>query len=900
MAKRKLEVEIVGDASSLKKAFGQAGDSGSKLGNALRSASKVGLVALGGLGVGAVAAGKQMIGMASDAAEVQSKMDVVFGKALPTLTKEIDKFSQATGTSKFAMREQAADMGALLAPMLGSKQGAADMSLQFVKLATDLGSFNNIPTADALEKIRAGLVGEAEPLRSLGVLLTEASTKEWAYTHGIAARGKELTEVQKVEARAGQIMAQTALAQGDATRTAGSMANQLKTLKSNISDAATELGMALIPAALSVVSTFNDHWPKIRSVAATVFDALKTGVSTLISFFRTNWDTITEIARSALDKLKVAMEAVQKVAAIVWPKVTALAKETAEWYRDHLEPTITSVSKNIALAWDKMGRDMAGTTEKNTGTGSSGAAGILKTRLAGMVALTNTLLAVLRGDWSEAWAQLKDAVRLNMEATWGIIRSIWGKIFEFVATIPGRMKGVFEGAHRLLYSEGAAILQGLWDGLKAKWDAVADWVGGLGDKIKALKGPEAKDAKLLEPEGKAIILGLETGMMASWSTLAPKINALGGNIIENFILGISAKQPQFTGKLAQAAQQALEAAKAKVESYQGVLGDAFGKLGDYVKRVFDAKTQNLLDNVSRKFDAQIAKWQNYAQALTPAEKALAAIDAQEEQRGRESALAAAQAALAKAEAMEAGLEREQAVAAAREQLRLAELANTRAALQAQAEVERAAREAEAAAHIAKLEATKARELQNLEERRRQLGEQLDQQLATLQERLAKHPEEHDKIQKRIQALLKSYGVPMQKSGELLGKAFARGIRDSFDDVERAARKLAEIVAKYVPHSPAEKGPLSRPIDWQGYLTDGLPRAWSGVGAAMSAGGAVVPGGGFRTGAAGGRPMVVNINVNGTTIGDVPRRVGEQIYSILVDVDRSSGGRLFNNSAPVLT
>lgn len=321
---------------------------------------------------------------------------------------------------------------------------------------------------------------------------------------------------------------------------------------------------------------------------------------------------------------------------------------------------------------------------------------------------------------------------------------------------------------------------------------------------------------------KAYSAASTAGQMKSPSRLTM---ALGRDFVEGFILGINEKTPEVKGKVTQAVVDSLQAARNRVASFQVAFADEFGKLGEYAKRAFAAKTQNMLDSVSKKFDAQIAKWQTYASAATPAEKALAELDSAEAKRSRDAALRAAQDALTQAEAMDAGVEKERAVAAAKEQIRQAELANTRAALTAQAETERAAREAEAAAYIAKLEATKARELQNLEERRRQLGEQLDGQLTTLQERLAKHPEEYDKIQKKIQALLRSYGVPMEKSGELLGKAFARGLASAADDVERAAKKLAKIVEAYWKgKSPTEKGPMSTLDTW-----------WSGVGKTLAGG-----------------------------------------------------------------
>src|ERR1044071_7228075 len=119
---RKIEIEIVGDSKNFQNALGKASGSADSFGSKVTTLGKVAAAGFVAVGAGAAVAGTKMIGMASDAAEVQSKMEVTFGKTLPGVVQQLDKFSEATGTSRFEMKQQAADMGALLAPMLGSKQ----------------------------------------------------------------------------------------------------------------------------------------------------------------------------------------------------------------------------------------------------------------------------------------------------------------------------------------------------------------------------------------------------------------------------------------------------------------------------------------------------------------------------------------------------------------------------------------------------------------------------------------------------------------------------------------------------------------------------------------------------------------------------------------------------------
>lgn len=306
MGKNFVEVIFAANTSNLQRAMKDLDKTTGSVGNKVAGKwGKFGKLAAGGFaiaGTAALAFGKQAIQMASDANEVQSKLEVVYGKSLPGLISNLDTFSKATGTSRYELRQQAADMGALLQPMLGSREATAQMSEKIVKLATDLGSFNNIPTADALEKLRSGLVGEAEPLRSLGVLINDAAVKQEAYTSGIAKQGSELTEAQKVQARYNLIMKQTQNAQGDAERTSGSFANQMKRLKSQFNDTMTDIGVKLIPA-------FTDAL-KIANKAMEGFTA---GVGLLSDAFKGLGDVLGDIKGTLSDLFNGPSESTEKL-----------------------------------------------------------------------------------------------------------------------------------------------------------------------------------------------------------------------------------------------------------------------------------------------------------------------------------------------------------------------------------------------------------------------------------------------------------------------------------------------------------------------------------------------------------------------------------------------------------
>jgi hypothetical protein len=124
-------------------------------------------------------------------------------------------------------------------------------SIGFVKLASDLASFNNTSPEDAIQAIGAALRGEAEPIRRYGILLNDATLKNEALALGLIKTTKEaLSPANKVLAAQAAIYKQTSDAQGDFGRTSDGLANSQRILAANIEDVKITLGESLLPVAL--------------------------------------------------------------------------------------------------------------------------------------------------------------------------------------------------------------------------------------------------------------------------------------------------------------------------------------------------------------------------------------------------------------------------------------------------------------------------------------------------------------------------------------------------------------------------------------------------------------------------------------------------------------------------
>jgi hypothetical protein len=151
------------------------------------------------------------------------------------------------GLAAATAQDFAAEVSAVFAAAKLPEKQVAKLSMKFTQLAADMSSFFNVPAADALAALRSGLVGEAEPLRRFGVLLSEAAVKAEAVRLGIAKTGAELTEQQKVQARASLIMRSLNKASGDYARTSDGVANRMRAAGERAKELGARFGQLLIP-----------------------------------------------------------------------------------------------------------------------------------------------------------------------------------------------------------------------------------------------------------------------------------------------------------------------------------------------------------------------------------------------------------------------------------------------------------------------------------------------------------------------------------------------------------------------------------------------------------------------------------------------------------------------------
>ena len=127
------------------------------------------------------------------------------------------------------------------------------MSQQLTQLTYDLASFKNLDFETAFQKLQSGISGEIEPLRNVGVALSEATLQELAYTLGIEESVSAMSEAEKAQLRYIQIMRSSTDWQADMGKTLMSPANAIRVVREQFGLLARAIGNVFIPILMAII-----------------------------------------------------------------------------------------------------------------------------------------------------------------------------------------------------------------------------------------------------------------------------------------------------------------------------------------------------------------------------------------------------------------------------------------------------------------------------------------------------------------------------------------------------------------------------------------------------------------------------------------------------------------------
>lgn len=141
---------------------------------------------------------------------------------------------------------------------LGTSFGLASdkayvLSKNLTQLAYDEGSYWNKDVAETFTAMSSAISGEIEPIRRLGVDLSQARLQQELLALGFNKQVSSLSQADKAVLRYIAIMKQTANMQGNLAQTIQSPANQIKILKAQLDMLAKSVGSLLYPAMKSIL-----------------------------------------------------------------------------------------------------------------------------------------------------------------------------------------------------------------------------------------------------------------------------------------------------------------------------------------------------------------------------------------------------------------------------------------------------------------------------------------------------------------------------------------------------------------------------------------------------------------------------------------------------------------------
>lgn len=221
-------------------------------------ASKFGGIITKALSVAALAKfGAECTQAASRLTEVQNVVDQVF----PHMNAQVNAWSQnlidAFGLSETKAKEYVGTLGSMARSMGFTEKQAYDMSTSMAELAGDIASFYDMSADQAYEKLQSVFTGMVQPLRSLGINMTQASLDAFALANGFGKTVSEMNEAERAVLRYQFVLDRTKYAQGDFARTNQTWANQLRILSMRFEELKIAVGNSLIVMLTPVIQVIN-------------------------------------------------------------------------------------------------------------------------------------------------------------------------------------------------------------------------------------------------------------------------------------------------------------------------------------------------------------------------------------------------------------------------------------------------------------------------------------------------------------------------------------------------------------------------------------------------------------------------------------------------------------------
>lgn len=463
---------------------GKMSRAGSQAGSGMQSAMMPSLGAIGGaigvaFSVGAlVDFGKNAITAASDAGESANAIKVAFGDssgAIADLGKQsVDKLNMTT-TDFNAIATRFSGFAGAIAGEGGNVAGVID---DLTTRGADFASVFNMDATESMALFQSGLAGETEPLRKFGIDLSAAAVEAYALSKGIWDGTGQMTEAQKVQARYGSLMEQTAKTQGDLANTSDSYANVQRNMAAEFETTSAAIGEALLPI--------------MEDLMGFVRDEIMPGFSEFADFLKENPQLISTVAGA----LGAMVGALILITAAQWLWNAALAANPMTWIMLGIIALI-GVIVALAMNWDAV--------VKWLGEVWGGFVGWLTDGLDALASFWTDLWGGIQNALIDAWngmvGWLSDLVAGFLSwfsDNWGLILSFiigpmglaiqwlvenWDAVVKFISEVVGNIGKFFTNGFNAIAKFMGSLWNGIGDGIRSVWNGLLDFLRGIPDTI---------------------------------------------------------------------------------------------------------------------------------------------------------------------------------------------------------------------------------------------------------------------------------------------------------------------------------------------------------------------------------------------------------------------------------
>jgi len=448
--------------------------------------SKVaGLAATAFAGVGIAEFFTNGINYASDLNETLSKSSAIFEDQAGRISKWGDTASTAVGLSKSAAIESAANFGNLFTQLGYTSEAAADMSINAVQMAADLGSFNNLPTADVADRMSAAFRGEYDSLQAVipGINAARVESEALAMTGKTVA--SELTAQEKAAAILAIIHKDGARAMGDFAKTSEGYANQSKIAAAQTEELGGKVGAMLLPVLIQLQGfLINNVIPAISGLVTWIqqnahwLGPLATGLGLVlgmvIAFTAAQWLLNAAMAANPIGLLIVAVGLLLGAIILLaqnWDAVVAWISEVWGAFVDWLMAGLASIGAQWTSFWDGVGAWIVSVWE--------GFVAWITGLWEGFVGWLTGIVDGVAAWWNSIWATVGRAVQTIWQGFVAFIRGIWEGWVGWIRSIQNAFLAFWQGVWNKLDDHTKKVILGLVAGLRSMWQEFLNWINSV-------------------------------------------------------------------------------------------------------------------------------------------------------------------------------------------------------------------------------------------------------------------------------------------------------------------------------------------------------------------------------------------------------------------------------------